>query len=155
MKKLLLGVISLTIISFAGIALAVDDTTVLSIQNEATTANNKADQNAAEIQSMKGGLPAEAAARIAEDAYLQTQIDNIQLIPGLSCWDLNGNLYSDPEEDINGDNVWDTDDCVPAPSTTAPVLQTRVYSDYTRRITTNGICTQYQDEIWKIVVQSF
>jgi hypothetical protein len=31
--------------------------------------------------------------------------------PGLSCWDLNGNFIADPEEDINGDGVYDTLDC--------------------------------------------
>ena len=27
---------------------------------------------------------------------------------GLACWDLNGNGVGDPEEDINGDGVFDT-----------------------------------------------
>lgn len=31
--------------------------------------------------------------------------------PGLACWDLNGNGVADPEEDINGDNQWNTVDC--------------------------------------------
>lgn len=35
-----------------------------------------------EVQNLKGGLPAEQAARIAKDADLQNQIDNIQLTPG-------------------------------------------------------------------------
>ena len=30
---------------------------------------------------------------------------------GLACWDLNGNGEADPEEDINGDEVFDTLDC--------------------------------------------
>jgi len=32
--------------------------------------------------------------------------------PGLSCWDLNGNHVGDPEEDLNEDGVFDTQDCV-------------------------------------------
>jgi hypothetical protein len=59
-------------------------------------------------------------------------------LDGLSCWDLNGNYIQDEEEDINGDGFWDTNDCVPTQATTASVLQTRVYSDYTRRITSKG-----------------
>jgi predicted regulator of Ras-like GTPase activity (Roadblock/LC7/MglB family) len=31
--------------------------------------------------------------------------------PGLACWDLNGNGAADPEEDINGDTVWDAAYC--------------------------------------------
>ena len=72
----------LALMLFAGTVLAVDDATVQAIQDEATTAKNKANQNATEIQNMKGGLPAESAARIAADDDLQNQIDNIQLIPG-------------------------------------------------------------------------
>jgi len=30
---------------------------------------------------------------------------------GLDCWDLNGNGEPDPEEDRNGDGVWDAMDC--------------------------------------------
>jgi hypothetical protein len=30
---------------------------------------------------------------------------------GLACWDTNGNGIGDPEEDINGDGVWDALDC--------------------------------------------
>lgn len=30
---------------------------------------------------------------------------------GISCWDLNGNRVNDPEEDINGDGVFDALDC--------------------------------------------
>jgi hypothetical protein len=30
---------------------------------------------------------------------------------GLACWDLNGNGIEDPEEDINGDGIWDALDC--------------------------------------------
>ena len=30
---------------------------------------------------------------------------------GLACWDLNGNGEADPEEDINGDEVFDALDC--------------------------------------------
>jgi hypothetical protein len=30
---------------------------------------------------------------------------------GLRCWDLNENGLPDPDEDVNGDNVWDVLDC--------------------------------------------
>ena len=30
---------------------------------------------------------------------------------GLHCWDLDGDGVADPEEDTNGDGVWDADDC--------------------------------------------
>jgi len=30
---------------------------------------------------------------------------------GLACWDLNGNGVGDPEEDTNGDGVFDSLDC--------------------------------------------
>jgi len=29
----------------------------------------------------------------------------------LSCWDLNGNGIGDPQEDVNGDGLWDAMDC--------------------------------------------
>jgi hypothetical protein len=57
------------------------------------------------------------------DADLQGQIDNLNGqvddlsgrtqpgTPGLACWDLNGNGQADAEEDINGDGVWDAQDC--------------------------------------------
>lgn len=77
MKKILLFIFFLPSIVFA-----VDDATVLAIDSKASSANSKADQNASEIQSLKGGLPAEREARIAADNNLQFQIDNIQLTPG-------------------------------------------------------------------------
>jgi hypothetical protein len=32
---------------------------------------------------------------------------------GFNCWDRNSNQTNDPEQDINGDNFWSVDDCVP------------------------------------------
>ncbi|ANU38257.1 hypothetical protein [Vibrio scophthalmi] len=32
-------------------------------------------------------------------------------VDGVNCWDANSNGINDPEEDINGDNVWDAKDC--------------------------------------------
>jgi len=40
--------------------------------------------------------------------------------PGLSCWDLNGNGVADPEEDANGDGVFDTLDCAGLPGEPGP-----------------------------------
>lgn len=31
--------------------------------------------------------------------------------PGINCWDLDGDGVDDPEEDVNGDGVWDALDC--------------------------------------------
>jgi hypothetical protein len=57
------------------------------------------------------------------DADLQGQIDDLsgqlddlsgRVQPGpagLACWDLNQNGVADPEEDVNGDGVWDVQDC--------------------------------------------
>ena len=65
-----------------GNAWADDDAAIQELQTDVSVTKTKADKNAAEIESMKGGLPAEAAARAAKDADLQAQIDNIQLTPG-------------------------------------------------------------------------
>gem|GEM_PF-6745166 len=34
-------------------------------------------------------------------------------VDGINCWDLNGNGVNDPAEDINGDGVFDSNDCRP------------------------------------------
>ncbi|RME37262.1 MAG: hypothetical protein D6788_09850, partial [Planctomycetota bacterium] len=39
---------------------------------------------------------------------------------GLNCWDLNGNGVRDPEEDTNGDGVWDARDCQGAAGPSGP-----------------------------------
>ena len=167
-KRLLISCLTLVLLPFssAGNALAQDDATLSALQTNVTSAKNKADTNALEIQNLKGGLPAEQAARIAADAELQSKIDNIQLIPGpqgpkgdtgdvgpagpegeqgpagangadgingLSCWDLNGDDIGEADEDVNKDGVLDAKDCVNV--TSGSVIQTRIYSDYTRRIT--------------------
>lgn len=64
------------------LAMAVDDANVQAIDSKASQAKSKSDQNASEIESLKGGLPAEREARIAADNNLQLQIDNIELTPG-------------------------------------------------------------------------
>lgn len=43
---------------------------------------------------------------------------------GLACWDLNGNGEADPDEDINGDEVFDTLDCQGADGQDGSVGQT-------------------------------
>ena len=65
-----------------GKAWAAEDASVQALQTDVSVTKTKADQSAAEIQSLKGGLPAEAAARAAADADLQNQIDTIELTPG-------------------------------------------------------------------------
>ena len=63
-------------------AWAVDDADIQVLQTEVSSAKSKADKNKADIESMKGGLPAEVAARKAADEALQQQIDTIELTPG-------------------------------------------------------------------------
>ncbi len=40
---------------------------------------------------------------------------------GLACWDLNGNGVGDPEEDINGDGLFDTLDCQGTAASVTPL----------------------------------
>jgi len=54
----------------------------IELQAEASVTKSKADQNESDIQNLKGGLPVEVEARIAADSDLQSQIDNIELVPG-------------------------------------------------------------------------
>ncbi|KPJ77738.1 MAG: hypothetical protein AMJ54_06020, partial [Deltaproteobacteria bacterium SG8_13] len=82
MNRGLMLVVVLLSVFLCGNVWAVDDTAIQDLQTDVSTTKSKADKNAAEIESMKGGLPAEAAARKAADDYLQQQIDNIELIPG-------------------------------------------------------------------------
>jgi hypothetical protein len=58
------------------------DATIEELQTDVSVAKSKSAQNAQEIESLKGGLPAERAARIAADSDLQNQINNIALTPG-------------------------------------------------------------------------
>jgi hypothetical protein len=39
---------------------------------------------------------------------------------GLHCWDLNGNGVNDPAEDVNGDNSWNSLDCMGATGAAGP-----------------------------------
>ncbi len=39
---------------------------------------------------------------------------------GINCWDVNGNGVNDPEEDVNGDDVFDAQDCLGAPGPEGP-----------------------------------
>lgn len=80
-KKSTLFVLLLTVL-WISISWAVEETVIQELQTDVITTKSKTDQNATEIQNLKGGLPAEQAARKAADANLQMQIDNIQLIPG-------------------------------------------------------------------------
>jgi len=66
----------------SGTSWAVDEAAIQELQTDVSVTKSKADQNAAEILSIKGGLPAEAVAREAADLDLQNQINTIQLIPG-------------------------------------------------------------------------
>lgn len=73
---MLLVLMTISLTSFA------EDGTIQELQANVTITKSKADKNAADIDNLKGGLPAEVAARIAADENLQNQIDNIQLPPG-------------------------------------------------------------------------
>ena len=61
---------------------AADEVVIQELQTDVSAVKTKGEQNAAEIESMKGGLPAEAAARKTADEDLQNQLNNIQLTPG-------------------------------------------------------------------------
>jgi len=63
-------------------AWAAGDVVIQELQTDVTVTKGKADDNAAKIKNLEGGLPAEQAARIAADTHLQAQINNIQLIEG-------------------------------------------------------------------------
>ncbi|MBW2244450.1 MAG: right-handed parallel beta-helix repeat-containing protein [Deltaproteobacteria bacterium] len=60
---------------------AADEAVIDSIQTDVDLAKSKADKNSSEIESLKGGLPAERAAREAAIADLQLQIDSIPAGP--------------------------------------------------------------------------
>ena len=66
----------------ANITVAQEDAIISEIQTDVIVTKNKAEQNKAEIENLKGGLPAEAAARAAADADLLDKINEIQLTPG-------------------------------------------------------------------------
>jgi hypothetical protein len=61
---------------------AVDDVAIQELQTDVSSTKSKADKNKADIENLKGGLPAEVAARKAADADLQNQINSIELTPG-------------------------------------------------------------------------
>lgn len=84
MKKgfMLLAIAVLLSFLLYGNAWAVDDADIQVLQTEVSSTKSKADKNTADIENMKGGLPAEAAARKAADEELLNLINNIQLTPG-------------------------------------------------------------------------
>jgi len=48
---------------------------------------------------------------------------------GQACWDLNDNGVGDPEEDINGDDLFDTDDCAGTSASVTPLESCGVCHD--------------------------
>ncbi len=82
MKRGLFFIAVLLSIFLCGNVWAVDETAIQELQTDVSTTKSKADKNKADIDSLKGGLPAEIAARIAADEALQLQIDTIELTPG-------------------------------------------------------------------------
>jgi hypothetical protein len=46
-----------------------------------------------------------------KEVLLSWNIVGPQGIPGLACWDLNGDGIQDAAEDVNGDGLWDAADC--------------------------------------------
>jgi hypothetical protein len=61
---------------------ATDDIAIEQFETDVSMAKSKASQNSQDIQNLKGGLPAEAAARIAADELLHQKINEIELTPG-------------------------------------------------------------------------
>lgn len=43
--------------------------------------------------------------------YAKTSANGPQGVPGINCWDLNGNGVNDPNEDVNLDAQWNAADC--------------------------------------------
>jgi len=82
MKNPVIVIACCLLILTPSIGMAAEEVVIQELQTDVSATKGKADANAAAIQSMKGGLPAEQAAREAADADLQTQINNIQLTPG-------------------------------------------------------------------------
>lgn len=83
-RKILVMICALYCVSCFGntTAIAVEDAEITELQIEVSTTKSKAEQNKFEIENLKGGLPAEVAARIAADLALQDEIDTIELTPG-------------------------------------------------------------------------
>jgi hypothetical protein len=75
MKRVLVLVVVGLFVLWVGPALAADEAVIGEIQTEVSVTKSKAEANAAEIQSLKGGLPAEEAARQAADNVLHTATD--------------------------------------------------------------------------------
>ncbi len=82
MKKGFSVIAVLMSIFLCGNVWAVDDEAIQELQTDVSSTKSKADKNKADIENLKGGLPAEVTARMTADADLQQQIDNIELTPG-------------------------------------------------------------------------
>ena len=54
-------------------------------------------------------------------------------IDGLSCWDLNGDGGADANEDINGDQLWDTKDCQGVSTSSSSGIPV-IWSGYCNRV---------------------
>jgi hypothetical protein len=54
------------------------------------------------------------------EQYITWNSEGPQGIPGLACWDLNGDGIQDVEEDVNLDGLWNADDCQGLPGVTGP-----------------------------------
>ena len=67
--------ITLLIFIVPSILLAADEAIISDLQTDVSITKNKADQNKADIENLKGGIPTQIEA-------LQQQIDNIELTPG-------------------------------------------------------------------------
>ncbi|GEM_PF-1057357 len=61
------------------------------------------------------GAPGQDGADGQNGAPGQDGADGADGADGVNCWDLNGNGINDPNEDTNGDGVWDALDCQGAP----------------------------------------
>jgi hypothetical protein len=77
MKKGFVIIAVLLSVLICGIAMAVDDTAIQELQTNVSTTKSKADKNAAEIQSMRGGLPTLEKRVVALEAALSDALITI------------------------------------------------------------------------------
>lgn len=81
MKRTPIFVMAMVAAMWISMAFAADEAVIDELQTEVNVAKSKANANKADIENLKGGLPAEAKARMDADNELRTLINNIPAGP--------------------------------------------------------------------------